>query len=174
MIIDNILLFLYLSPSFLFFFLSSSTSSSGISTQTRRRNSLDAPIKRRRVETRKRSDVSQIAFLTPLNVPPIFSSRTLQPPFFRSRGSPQQEFGWMIYPKFEFSASRIRTLYQSLENYDWNGIHIFYLFTVRLNVRFYYATWLVFHWKGILAPFIKNRLSTQIKRESSSTVSYVQ
>lgn len=111
MIIDKILLFLYLLCLLL------SSSSSGISTLTHRRNSFDAPIKRRRVETRKRSDVSQIAFLAPLNAPDLSLSDFAAPLFFtRSRGSPRQEFSWMIYLKSEFSVVRVRTLRQNFEN----------------------------------------------------------
>lgn len=69
-----------------------------ISMLTRRRNSLGAPIKRRRVETRKWSDVSQIAFLAARYLR-SFLGLFLEPSFFWSPPSREslrnsrQEFG---------------------------------------------------------------------------------
>lgn len=78
-----------------------------ISMLTRRRNSLGAPIKRRRVETRKWSDVSQIAFLAARYLRSfrlgLFRALFFLEPHKSLRNS-RQEFGWMIHPRSKFSA----------------------------------------------------------------------
>lgn len=103
-------------------------------------------------------------------MPPIFPPRTLQPPFFSVSRESAAGIRLNDLPEVSSQQFVFELCTRASKIYDWNGIRVFYLFTVRLNVRFYYATWLVFHWKGTLAPFIKNRLSIQMIKERAAVV----
>lgn len=120
-----------------------------ISMLTRRRNSLGAPIKRRRVETRKWSDVSQIAFLAARYLRSfrlgLFRALFfLEPHPARVCGTHDKNLvEWFIQGR-SFRQC-VRTCARISKIYVWNPL--FYLSTTRPSAHFNSAIRLVPCWK---------------------------